>query len=379
MCVAENEFGKVEKVFYLNVEVPIQWSDYGPWTACSVSCGSGGIQYRTRICLLSNGHPATADDYKCIGENVETRKCNRLQCPVNGSWGKFSKWSKCPDCVDEKTQELPIISRRSRKCDSPPPSNGGLECSGSESEEVECQVSLCPVNGKWSSWNAWSSCSKTCGVSHRMRKRLCNNPMPKHNGTYCDGENVEYEDCKLPPCHVNNNFKKSFNAADEDELEKLSNESRDKYGEAAEFEFNDLNGVTRSFQFMKHREVQVSPPTNSETGYKLPKIKVTLDTYKPISEETYNHHVGKAESKELEFNSGSTSLENLDSGSHEVVRNGKKTCMRGFLFNSIEDHCEDINECQKSNLHNCGVDKRCVNLPGSFRCDKKARRARKTF
>lgn len=369
LCIAENDFGKVEKVFYLNIEVPIQWSAFGPWTTCSVSCGSGGIQYRTRICLLSStGHPATAEDYKCVGENVETRKCNRLQCPVNGGWGKFSNWSDCPVCVDESSQELPILSRRSRKCDNPQPSNGGLECSGPESEEVECQVKYCKVNGGWSGWGSWSSCSKTCGVSHRMRKRLCNNPIPKRNGTYCEGENVEYEDCKLAPCKIDREFKKAFNAADEDELEDLSNNSRDIYGEAAEFEFTDLNGVTQNFQYMKHSEVKVTPLPDNGNGFKMPKIKVTLDTYKPISEETYNHHVGKAESRE--FESESTSLENLN-------RQPQKTCMRGFFFNAISNQCEDTNECQKTSLNSCTTDERCVNLLGTYRCDKKPRRSRK--
>lgn len=356
----------------MSVEVPIQWSSFGPWTTCSVSCGSGGIQYRTRVCLLSNGHPATADDYKCVGENVETRKCNRLSCPVNGGWGKYGKWTKCPKCADEKTQELPLFSKRVRKCDSPIPSNGGLECSGSDIEEVECNVSYCPINGGWSEWSSWSSCAKTCGVSHRMRKRFCNNPLPMHNGTYCDGENVEYEDCKFPPC-LNHKLRKSFDD-DLDELEELSNETRDKYGEVAEFEIKDQDGVARNFQFMNHREIEFTPPL-SHTDAKLPKIKVTLDTYKPISEETYNRHVNQMNLSESD-DSDDTESTSSDLESTEMDQAPKK-CVKGFYFNSVSKQCEDINECQSQvHPHNCSIGEKCVNALGSFRCERTTRRSR---
>lgn len=208
-----------------------------------------------------------------------------------------------------------------------------------------------------------------------MRKRFCNNPTPKHNGTYCNGENVEYEDCKLPQC-ANQHLKKSFSDIDEDDMEDLSNESRDKYGEMVEFEIKNDAGVARSFQFSNHREVEFTPPLKDANGFKIPKIKVTLDTYKPISEETYNQHMNKVK---VNRNDGaeepeSTSFEDVvEFESTEVPR---KTCMKGFYFNSIEDQCRDINECQNRRQHTCSSDETCVNLLGSFRCDEKARRSR---
>ena len=359
LCLAENDFGKVEKVFYVSVEVPIQWSAFGAWSDCSKTCGTGGVQYRTRICLLSNGIIATGDDYKCVGENVEMRKCNQLMCPVNGGWGKFSEWSKCPSCGNRS-----LMSKRVRKCDSPTPANGGLECSGEAIEEIQCNISFCPLNGGWSEWTQWSACSKTCGDGHRVRKRFCNNPEPKHNGSSCDGENLEFEKCRIQPC-FNNQLKKTFDADDEDDLEEMmSNESRDRYKEAAEFEIEDERGITRNYQFANHREVEISPPNGF---HQMPRVRVTLDTYKPISEKTYRQHVNKQKFVETE----STSTENFENESTEIVPKPRRTCINGFAFNSANKQCEDINECLNQR---CLADERCYNTLGSFRCEKKFRR-----
>lgn len=369
LCEGENEFGKVVRVFYIKVDVPIQWSAFGPWTTCSVSCGTGGLQYRSRICLLSNGYPATVDDYKCVGENVETRKCNRLPCPLNGGWSKFSKWSDCPVCFNE-TDELPVVSKRTRKCDSPLPTNGGLECSGEESEEIECNVLPCPINGGWSNWSVWSPCTKTCGLTHRMRKRFCNTPAPKYNGSDCTGENVEYEECKLKPCPLQNINRRSFNVKDEDELEELSNETRDKYGGTAEFELKKQAGVTRNWQQMKHKAIEVVAPPRENDEPKVPKLTITLDTYKPISEETYNQHMKQVENIVSDGSVENTSLESI-----ELDRPQPRTCIRGFFYNSLFAQCEDINECNDRRHHNCASNERCVNTIGSFRCERATRRS----
>ena len=44
------------------------------------------------------------------------------------------------------------------------------------------------VDEKWSAWESWSTCSKTCGNGSRIRVRLCNNPAPALEGKDCEGE-----------------------------------------------------------------------------------------------------------------------------------------------------------------------------------------------
>lgn len=208
-----------------------------------------------------------------------------------------------------------------------------------------------------------------------MRKRFCNSPSPKHNGSFCEGENVEYEECQHRPC-INEKLKKSFSADDEDDLEELSNETRDKYGEVAELEIKDEGGVPRNFQFSKHREVEYSPPSQEIDGFKIPKIKVTLDTFKPISEETYRQHLGNAKRADVEQNDESVSLEDVESVELERPKPRPRTCLRGFYFNVENNQCEDINECLDRRLSNCQPSERCHNTLGSFRCEKVARKLR---
>ena len=55
-----------------------------------------------------------------------------------------------------------------------------------------------PVDGGYGPWNAWSSCSKTCG-GVQSRSRLCNHP----DGLPCVGPSRETLDCNLKMCPSN--------------------------------------------------------------------------------------------------------------------------------------------------------------------------------
>ncbi|XP_062607950.1 LOW QUALITY PROTEIN: A disintegrin and metalloproteinase with thrombospondin motifs 3-like [Saccostrea cucullata] len=57
-----------------------------------------------------------------------------------------------------------------------------------------------PVNGGWSSWGTWTSCSSACGVGLRQRTRDCTNPEPKYDGKECTGPSEEMDTCKSTEC-----------------------------------------------------------------------------------------------------------------------------------------------------------------------------------
>ena len=56
------------------------------------------------------------------------------------------------------------------------------------------------VDGRWSSWGAWGTCSKACGTGNQHRKRYCNNPPPSNGGKTCSGTSVDYRQCHIQSC-----------------------------------------------------------------------------------------------------------------------------------------------------------------------------------
>lgn len=59
---------------------------------------------------------------------------------------------------------------------------------------------LSTVPGNWSSWGAWSPCSKTCGNGTVTRTRSCDNPAPAYGGADCVGEANMTQDCLEQLC-----------------------------------------------------------------------------------------------------------------------------------------------------------------------------------
>lgn len=56
------------------------------------------------------------------------------------------------------------------------------------------------VDGQWSRWSEWQSCSVSCGIGIRFRTRECNDPEPLHGGLPCIGESQDTEECELDEC-----------------------------------------------------------------------------------------------------------------------------------------------------------------------------------
>ena len=97
---------------------------------------------------------------------------------VSGQWGEWGAWSECNAECGRGTR------RRSRRCDDPPPTDGGPGCEGPAADRKPC-VSVCPaVDGGWSGWSGWTSCTPDC---RRFRRRECTAPKPRNGGRYCEG------------------------------------------------------------------------------------------------------------------------------------------------------------------------------------------------
>ena len=53
------------------------------------------------------------------------------------------------------------------------------------------------INGEWTVWGDYGSCSKTCGGDDgtKTRTRTCDNPAPSNGGTECEGSGTEDATC----------------------------------------------------------------------------------------------------------------------------------------------------------------------------------------
>lgn len=51
------------------------------------------------------------------------------------------------------------------------------------------------MDGGWTNWSNWGTCSTTCGYGQKRRFRSCSNPSPEYGGLDCSGDNTELMNC----------------------------------------------------------------------------------------------------------------------------------------------------------------------------------------
>nr|XP_058946642.1 uncharacterized protein LOC131774603 [Pocillopora verrucosa] len=172
------------------------FSDWGNYSICSSSCG-GGNQMRSRTCT----NPVPQNGGKpCNGPTSESKECNTQPCPVDGGYTPWGHYSPCSATCGGGMQQ------KTRSCTAPAPANGGRDCSilGPSSESRNCSTTPCPINGGYTEWTAWTTCSVTCGGGIVKRTRNCTNPAPQYGGKDCsvDGPEIMTQPCNPQKCPV---------------------------------------------------------------------------------------------------------------------------------------------------------------------------------
>ena len=58
------------------------------------------------------------------------------------------------------------------------------------------------VDGNYTEWGSWGTCSKTCGGGFKVRVRNCTNPEPQFGGKDCTrlGPPQMTQECGLTRC-----------------------------------------------------------------------------------------------------------------------------------------------------------------------------------
>ena len=147
---------------------------------------------------------------------------------MNGNWGSWTEWGSCTLSCGGGTRI------RTRRCDSPLPSDNGRYCSGSDRQVDYCNSDDCPgihthsalpsqltrsimnmsrsrmwlmvcvclwsVHGNWALWSSWGDCTVSCGSGQRRRFRTCTNPRPEFNGRDCLGAGQQTQHCNTHSC-----------------------------------------------------------------------------------------------------------------------------------------------------------------------------------
>ncbi|NXE93210.1 AGRB2 protein, partial [Menura novaehollandiae] len=158
-----------------------EWSQ---WSVCSLTCGQGS-QVRTRSCVSSPYGTL------CSGLLRETRTCNNTAtCPVPGAWEEWSPWSLCSVTCGRGART------RTRRCVAS--RRGGNACEGPELQAKPCNIAICPVEGQWLEWGAWSRCSVTCANGTQQRTRKCS--VSAHGWAECRGAHADARECSNPAC-----------------------------------------------------------------------------------------------------------------------------------------------------------------------------------
>ncbi|XP_068704567.1 uncharacterized protein [Montipora foliosa] len=188
-CVGEN-------AEQMDCKINGGYTEWSQWSLCENPCG-GSVVKRRRTC--TNPTP-TPDGAQCSGDSYQTKLECTTPCstgPVDGEWGVWSPWTTCSQPCGISGGE---ILRRSRLCNKPPAMNGGNPCVGNGTETAKSCFTPCPVNGGFSLWSTWTTCSQTCGTGTKSRSRSCDNPVPNYNGQNCTGEYAQAISCKITSC-----------------------------------------------------------------------------------------------------------------------------------------------------------------------------------
>eukprot|EP00112_Aurelia_sp_Birch-Aquarium-sp1_P018684 Seg4492.1 transcript_id=Seg4492.1/GoldUCD/mRNA.D3Y31 product=Coadhesin protein_id=Seg4492.1/GoldUCD/D3Y31 len=172
------------------------YSNWGAYKPCTKSCG-GGTKTRSREC--NNPRPAHGGK-KCEGDSSQSASCNTTPCPINGGYSNWGAYKPCTKSCGGGTKT------RSRECNNPRPAHGGKKCEGDSSESASCNTTPCPINGGYSNWGAYKPCTKSCGGGTKTRSRVCNNPRPAHGGKKCEGASSQTVPCNSNPCPVNGGY-----------------------------------------------------------------------------------------------------------------------------------------------------------------------------
>eukprot|EP00931_Biecheleriopsis_adriatica_P115008 TRINITY_DN90867_c0_g1_i1.p1 TRINITY_DN90867_c0_g1~~TRINITY_DN90867_c0_g1_i1.p1 ORF type:complete len:1635 (-),score=258.88 TRINITY_DN90867_c0_g1_i1:70-4905(-) len=187
----------------VNCERPVDCllNSWGPWSMCTRTCD--GIQRRART-VKTYGR---GDGAWCMGDLKQTRPCNPIAgqpspegCGTGPSVDcKVSEWEAWSTC--SATCGGGMHSRERRVVTSA--ENGGKGCNNGMSEIRECARNDClapaPQDCKYGAWGMWGACSKCSGQRLRYRNII---QYADNGGLNCDNADSQEATSCPRKCHT---------------------------------------------------------------------------------------------------------------------------------------------------------------------------------
>lgn len=131
--------------------------EWGEWSDCSVSCGSGTQQ---QAFTITQSRVGTGKACEAAHAEKRERACNTHVCPENckGSW---SAWSECSAACDAGTQSSVYTITKNKV-------GSGRACEYSHGDERtdNCLKEVCSKDCE-GQWGEWDACSKPCDTGYQ--------------------------------------------------------------------------------------------------------------------------------------------------------------------------------------------------------------------
>merc|ERR1719482_2335270 len=160
-------------------------SGWSAWQACSKSCG-GGSTTRTRRVTTAPQHGGVGCD-----QLAEDKECNTDACPVDCEVSGWSAWNACDKSCGTGTQS------RVRQI-TIDVAHDGVACP-KLTDTQGCNSFGCPIDCVVSEWEAWTTCTKTCGSGSQSRARTVQ-VHATNGGIACPSDLAQDQDCNVAAC-----------------------------------------------------------------------------------------------------------------------------------------------------------------------------------
>nr|XP_057923011.1 ADAMTS-like protein 1 isoform X1 [Doryrhamphus excisus] len=243
-CLASDGY---KQIMPYDLYHPLPRWESSPWTACSTSCGGGGIQSRSVSCVEEDmqGTITATEEWKCLyaPKTAILQPCNTFDCPT---W-LAQDWSPCTVTCGQGLRYRVVLCIDHRGLHA-----GGCNPSTKPHIKEECLVTVpcykaldtLPVEAKppWHKQaieleeeiavteepnfipSPWQPCSRTCGTGTQRRTVKCQLLLPFSQtvADLPDDECVgvkppESQPCYRTPCHKT----EGGDDVEEDEMEEM--------------------------------------------------------------------------------------------------------------------------------------------------------------